>query len=143
VVCELSASHASDVTLEYARAYCGPRGAELVLVRVIDPASFGAPFRTGGGAAGTFGLIGALALARDVLRRQGLDARVVVRVGERGRVLEDERRRLGAERVITDADVPPDRCPRCGALHDPRAVHFCPRIHLERHRPARAEPNAA
>jgi hypothetical protein len=143
VVCELSAAPATEATLEHARAHCDSRGAELVVVWVIEPASFGPSLRQGGGGPGTFGLLGALALAREVLRRQGVDARVVVRIGERGRVLEDERRRLGAERVITAADVPPERCPRCGALHDNRAVHFCPRVHLERHRPAHVEPNVA
>jgi hypothetical protein len=114
-----------------------------VIVRVVEPQSIQAAPDAGGGGTGTWGLLGALALAREAVRRRGVDAEVVVRIGERGRVLEEERRAVAAERLITAADVPPERCPACGARYDARAVHLCPRVHLGRRRPAQAEPSAA
>jgi hypothetical protein len=143
VVCELSVSQAAEATLEYASSYCKARGAQLVVVRVVEPESLRATPLSGGGGPGTWGLVGAEALLREAVRMHGLDARVVVRIGERGRVLEEECRALGAERLITAADVPPDRCPACGALYDARAVHFCPRVHLDRREPDHIEPSAA
>ena len=131
VVCELSPSSPS-ATLEYASSYCRERRAELVIVCVLEPESFRSEVSGVGGAPGTWGVIGAVAPALEAARRQGVVARVVIRAGERGRVLEDERRANGAERVITAADVPPERCAACGARYDPRAVHFCPRVHLDR-----------
>ena len=127
VLCELDGSRAAEETLAYAIAYCDAHGAELVVVRVVDPTPLTAA--TPGSGSGTWGLLGASALLREAVRRHGFDARVVVRVGERGRILEEERRRHGAERVITATDVPPFRCPACGARYDGRAVHLCPRVH--------------
>jgi hypothetical protein len=141
VVCELGASSA-DATLEYASSYCKARGARLVVVRVVEPESLQSTYGQGGGP-GTFGLIGAEALVRDAVHRHGLDARVVVRFGERGSVLEEERLAAAAERVITASDVPPEWCPACGARYDARAVHFCPSVHLDRQLPAQARPSAA
>lgn len=140
VLCELSASSAAEATLEYAYSYCKARDYELVVLRVVDPELL--PSAPGGGP-GTFGLLGAMALALDAVRRHDPNARVVVRVGERGRVLEEERCRLGAERVITPADVPPERCPMCGARYDARALHFCPAAHRGPVRRADVEPSAA
>ena len=142
VVCELDPSSAS-ATLEYAGSYCRQRGAELVVVCVLQPESFRSTLPDGGGAPGTWGLIGAVAPALEAARRQGVAARVVIRTGERARALEDERRANGAERVITSADVPAARCASCGLRYDPRAVHFCPRVHLDRGRGERIESSAA
>jgi Tfp pilus assembly protein PilW len=140
VVCELDASTAASATLAYASAYCKAHSAELVVVRVVDPTSL-RPSSAGGGP-GIWGLLGAMALLREAVRSHGVDARVVVRIGERGRVLEEERLRLGAGRVITTTDVPPVRCPACGWRYDARAVHFCPRVHLGQGR-ASVESTAA
>ncbi len=142
VVCEVNGS-AAEATLEYAGSYCRERGARLVVVRVIEPESLRSSSPGEGGSPRTFGLIGAVALVREAVRRHGLDAQVIVRIGERGRILEEERMALGAERVITSADVPPERCPACGARYDARAVHFCPTIHLDRQRPRHVRPSAA
>ena len=143
VVCELSPSSGAEATLEYASSYCRARGAELVVVWVLEPETLGSRLPIGGGAPGTWGLIGAVALVHDAIRSQNIVARVVVRIGERGRVLEEERRALGAERVITASDVPAARCSSCGLRYDSRAVHFCPRTHLDRERGGRIETNAA
>lgn len=140
VLCELDGSRAAEETLAYAISYCDAQGAELVVVRVVDPTLL--TVATPGSGPGTWGLLGASALLREAVRSRGFDARVVVRVGERGRMLEEERRRHGAERVITAADVPPVRCPACGARYDGRAVHLCPRVHRRRRR-AGVEPSAA
>jgi hypothetical protein len=56
----------------------------------------------------------------------------VVRVGSASRVLEEERDRVGAEKIFTASDVPERRCPACGAREDARAVHFCPASHRVR-----------
>jgi hypothetical protein len=140
VVCALDGSGAAEETLAYAISYCDAHGAELVVVRVVDPSSL-VEAQTGSGP-GIWGLLGAAAALSEAVRSQGVKARVVVRVGERGRVLEEERLRLGAERVITATDRPPFRCPACGARYDARAVHFCPRAHVERRRAA-VESSAA
>jgi hypothetical protein len=141
VVCEVSGA-AMEATLEYASSYCKEHGARLVVVRVLEPESLQPIFPDGGGP-GVYGLLGAVALVREAVRRHGLDARVVVRIGERARVVEEEREAVAAERVITAADVPAERCPACGARYDARAVHFCPRVHLDRQRPEQAQPSAA
>jgi hypothetical protein len=142
VVCELGAS-STDATLEYASSYCKERGARLVVVRVVEPESLlPSSRRDAGSSPGTFGLLGAAALVREAVHRHGLEARVVVRFGERGSVLEEERLAASAERVITAADVPPQRCPACGARWDGRAVHFCPSVYLEQ-QPEPARPSAA
>jgi hypothetical protein len=60
----------------------------------------------------------------------------VVRIGERSRVLEEERAAVEAEKVFTFADVPVQRCAVCGARYDSRAVHYCPEVHLVRTRAA-------
>ena len=140
VVCEVDGSRAADETLTYAISYCEAHGAELVVVQVVDPSSLvGA---SAGSGPGVWGLLGATALLSEAVRSRGFDARVVVRLGERGRVLEEECRRHGAERVITATDVPPVRCPTCGARYDARAVHLCPRIHRTP-RLAGVQPSAA
>ena len=143
-ICELNGSPvAQAATLTHARSQCAAHGAELVILWVIEPASLVPPSVAGGGGPGTFGLIGVSAFVSDRLRSHAVDADLVIRIGERGRVLKDEATRLGAERVITAADVPPQRCAACGARYDARAVHFCPRAHLERHQTGRIEPAAA
>ena len=144
VICELSGSPAVQAaTLAHARSHCAAHGAKLVILLLIEPASLVPPSVAGGGGLGTFGLIGVSAFVSDRVRRHDAEADLVIRIGERGRVLEDEVTRLGAERVITAADVAPQRCAACGARYDDRAVHFCPRAHLERHQTGRVEPAAA
>ena len=127
VVCHVDASSTAAAVVKEAGAYCRQRDAELVLVWVLEPSSLhpAMPFSTG--EAGTWGFSGVAAVALEHVRREGIRARVVVRIGDRDTVLEEERRAAGAERVFTRADL------RSGG----RAVSLRPS------RSTRLEPKAA
>jgi hypothetical protein len=109
----------------------------------VDPDLFGTTRPGETGAIGTWGPVSAPELALRLVRGTGVAARAVVRIGERNRVLEEERRALGAERVFAASDVPVVRCPACDARYDPRGVHFCPSVHLGAPEIPRSEPRAA
>lgn len=130
VVAEMNASADAAEIVRTAISYCQQHDAELVIVWVVDPDLFGMTRPGETGAIGTWAPVSAPELALRLVRGTGVAARAVVRIGERSRVLEEERRALGAERVFTAADVPVVRCPVCDARHDPRGVHFCPSVHL-------------
>jgi hypothetical protein len=130
VVAEMNASAGAAEIVRTAISYCQEHDAELVIVWVIDPDLFGSTRPGETGAIGTWGPLSAPELALRLARGTGVAARAVVRIGERSRVLEEERQALGAEKVFTAADVPVVRCPVCDARYDPRGVHSCPRAHL-------------
>jgi hypothetical protein len=132
VVCEMNASSASTTVVDAAISHCRERGAELVVVWVVDPATFGSQVPAGPAPAGLWGLVGADAPMRDRLRDVGIVVDAVVRIGNADRVLEEERVRFGADEIFTATDVPVRRCPACGAREDARAVHFCPASHRVR-----------
>ncbi len=143
VVAELNASAGAAEIVRTAISYCHEHDAELVIVWVVDPDRFGTTRPGGTGAIGTWAPVSAPELALRLVRGTGVAARAVVRFGERSRVLEEERRALGAERVFTAADVAVVRCPVCDARYDPRGVHFCPSLHLRPAEIPRTEPRAA
>lgn len=136
IVCEMNASAGAEALLQAAISYCRERNAELVVVWVLHPVLFQSPFPGAVGAPGTWGLAGARSRMLELARSEGIVASTVFRIGERSRVLEEEREAFGAEKIFTSSDVPVRRCPLCGARDDPRAVHFCPKVH-------RAEARAA
>jgi hypothetical protein len=137
VIAEMNAAAGASEIVRTALAYCQEHDAELVVVWVVDPALLRSPYSRGTGAVGTWGLVGPLGSALGLVRGQGVRARAVVRVGERSRVLEEERAALGPAKVFTFADVPVPRCPACGARLDPRGIHHCPTLHLDRTRARR------
>jgi hypothetical protein len=143
VIAEMNANSGASEIVRTALAYCQEHDAELVVVWVVDPALLRAPYPQGTGAVATWGLVGPLGSALGLVRGQGVTARAVVRVGERSRVLEEERAALGAGKVFTFADVPVPRCPACGARHDARGIHHCPALHLDRTRARRPSRPAA
>jgi hypothetical protein len=104
VVCHVDASSTSATLLNVAGAYCRKRDAELLLVWVIEPSSFGPAHPRSSSGPAIWGLSGAVALALERARREGVEARTVVRIGDPGIVLEEERRAVGAVRVFTRAD---------------------------------------
>ena len=106
VVCHVDASSTAAAVVKEACACCRRRDAELVLVWVLEPSSLHPTMSFPIGEAGIWGFSGAAALARELIRREGIPARVVVGIGDRDTVLEEERRAAGAERVFTRADVP-------------------------------------
>ena len=106
VVCHVDASSAAAAVLKEAGAYCRQPDAELLLVWVLEPSALHATMPFSMAEAGVWGLSGAAAVALGLVRREGIPARVVVRIGDRDTVLEEERRAAGAERVFTRADVP-------------------------------------
>ncbi len=138
VICEVDISAASDATIEAALTYCRRRGAEVLFLWVLEPRIFSSPFPGSAGATGTWGLPWTLRRAVERAREQGVAASSIVRVGQRERVLEAERETAGAEAVFPAAHKIA-RCPLCHARYDPRAVHFCPTVHL----PPRKPPAAA
>lgn len=106
VVCHVDASSTAAAVMKAAGAYCRRRNAELIVVRVLEPSSFHpSPLPVSAGGTGIWGISGAAAAALELARREGITARAVVRFGDPGRVLEEERRTVGAERVFTRADV--------------------------------------
>ena len=127
VVCHVDASSTAAAVVKAAGSYCRQRDAELLVVWVLAPSSFTTPLPLSAGGTGIWGLTGAAAAALELARREGITARAVVRIGDPGRVLEEERRAVGAERVFTRADVPSGG----------RAVSVGPR------RSTRLEPRAA
>ena len=124
VVCHADASTTAAAIVEAAGSYCRQRDAELIVVWVLEPSSFGPSLSFSACEAGIWGLLGAVATALELGRRQGITARAVVRFGDPGHVLEEERRAARAERVFTRADV------------------LEPAVHL-RSTPARLESDAA
>ncbi|HET9286143.1 MAG TPA: hypothetical protein VFO26_01180 [Gaiella sp.] len=143
VVAEMNASAGAPEIVRTAISYCQEHDAELVIVWVVEPDLFGATCRGESWGIGAWGTVSAPQLALRLVRGTGVAARAVVRIGERNRVLEEERRAHGAERVFTAADVPVVRCPVCRGRLDPRGVHFCPRVHLGSAETPRTEPRAA
>lgn len=136
IVCEMNASAGAEALLQGAISHCRERNAELVVVWVLDPVLFQSPFPGVTGAPGTWGFVGARSRTLELARSEGIVASTVFRTGERSRVLEEEREAFGAEKIFTSSDVPVRRCPLCGARDDPRAVHFCPKVHLSQERAA-------
>ena len=104
VVCQADASTTAAVVVRAASSYCRRRNAELVIVWVLEPSSLRptAPYSAIG--TGTWGLAGAVALALGLARKEGIAARAVVRIGDAGKLLDEERRALGAEQVFTRTD---------------------------------------
>jgi hypothetical protein len=105
VVCQVDASSPAASVVNVAGAYCRQRDAELVLVWVLEPSSFQPSLPFPAGATGIWGLAGVAGVALELARREGIIARAVVRIGDPDRVLEEERRAAGAERVFSRADV--------------------------------------
>ena len=105
VVCHVDASSTAAAVVSAAGSYCRQRNAELVAVWVLETSSFRQIAPSSAGGTGTWGLSGAAAAALELARREGVTARAVVRIGDLGSVLEEERRAVGAERVFTRADV--------------------------------------
>ena len=105
VVCHVDASSMAATIVKVAGAYCRQREAELVLVWVIEPSSFGPALPHAASTPGIWGVSGAVAAALALARVEGLAARACVRIGEPRIVLDEERRALGAERVFTRADA--------------------------------------
>jgi len=136
IVCEMNASAGADAILQAATSYCRERNAELVVVWVLDPVLFQSSVPGVTGAPGVWGLVGARSRMLELARSEGIVASTVFRTGERSRVLEEERKACGAEKIFTSSDVPVKRCPLCGARDDSRAVHFCPKVHLTEGRAA-------
>jgi hypothetical protein len=93
---------------------------------VLEPSSFQPTLPSSAGGTGIWGLAGAAAVALDLARKEGVVARVVVRIGDARRILDEETRATGAERVLTAADVPVE-----------------PAAHRRRSRAARLESHAA
>ena len=126
VVCHVDASSAAAAIVKAAGSYCRERDAELIVVWVLEPSSFRRTFPGSAGEMGIWGLSGVAAVALELARKERIAARVVVRIGDAGRVLDEERRAAGAERVFTAADVPVEAA-----------------VHRRRSQPARLESNAA
>ena len=105
VVCHVDASSTAAAIVKEAGAYCRQRDAELVLVWVLEPSSLHPTMPLSVPEAGVWGFSGAAGVALELARAEGVDARVVVRIGDRDTVLEEERRAAGAERVFTRTDV--------------------------------------
>lgn len=105
VVCHVDASSTAAAIVKAAGSYCRERDAELVVVWVLEPSSFHTTLPCTAGETGIWGLSGAAAVALELARKEGIAARVVVRIGDAGRVVDEERRASGAERVFTAADV--------------------------------------
>lgn len=105
VVCHVNPSSTAAAVVKEAGAYCRQHYAELVLVWVLEPSSLHPAMPLSVGEAGVWGFSGAAAVALELARAEGVDARAVVRIGDRETVLEEERRAAGAERVFTRADV--------------------------------------
>jgi hypothetical protein len=105
VVCLVDASSTAAAIVKAAASYCRRRDAELVLVWVLEPSSFRPTLPCSAGGTGIWGVSGAAAVARDLARKEGVVARLVVRIGDAGRVRDEERRSPGAERVFTAADL--------------------------------------
>ncbi len=127
IVCEVNASSKSRDVLEAAVSYCRERDVDLVVVWVVNPIELQPA--TGAGMPGTWGLVGVHATMVEQLRDEGVVVASSLRIGDPNSVLEEERERCGAEWIFTATDVPVRRCPACGALDDPRGVHFCPTQH--------------
>jgi hypothetical protein len=140
IVCGLTPSSAGDALLRAAVAHCREHDSELVVVWIVDPAAFRSPLALAGGL-GAWSLVGAWSGTLELARREGLVASTVFRFGEPNRVLQEERRAFGAEKVFTSADAPVRRCPHCGWREDGRAPHLCPKVHLDR--PAAPVPSRA
>jgi hypothetical protein len=126
IVCRADASSTAAANLKAAGSYCRRRDAELVVVWVLEPSTLRPTLPCSAGGTGIWGLSGASAVALDLVREQGVAARMVVRIGDAGRVLDEERQLVGAERVFTAADVPVE-----------------PAVHLHRSRRATLESDAA
>ena len=124
VVCHVDASSTAAAVVNEAAAYCRHHEAELVLVWVLEPSSLHSTMSFPTGAAGIWGFSGAAALALELVRREGIPARAVVRIGDRDTVLEEERRAAGAERVFTPSDVP---CGRAVSLRPSRSTKLEPK----------------
>jgi universal stress protein family protein len=105
VVCHVDASSTAAAVVRAAGSYCRERDAELVVVWVLEPSSFQPTLPGSAGGMGIWGLAGAAAVALELAHREGVAARALVRIGDAARVLEDERRAVGAERAFTRADV--------------------------------------
>ena len=119
VMCHVDASSMAATIVSVAGAYCRQRDAELVLVWVIEPSSFGPDRPHPSSGAGIWGLSGAVAAALELARDEGVAARAVVRIGEPRVVLDEERRALGADRLFTRADAASSG--RAVSLHPRRA----------------------
>ena len=106
VVCQVDASSTAAAVVEEAGAYCRQRDAELVLVWVLEPSSFRPDLPLSVAEAGIWGLVGAVA-SRTRACSPGRHPRRGRSSGSAtpSRVLEEERRAAGAERVFTRADV--------------------------------------
>jgi hypothetical protein len=105
VVCLVDASSTAAAIVKAASSYCRQRDAELVVVWVLEPSSFRPTLPCSAAEAGIWGLSGAVAVALELARQEGIAARAVVRIGDAGSVLDEERRAVGVERVFTRADV--------------------------------------
>lgn len=136
IVCEMNASAGAEALLRAAISYCRERDAQLVVVWILDPVLFQSSLPGVTGAPGMWGLVGARSRMIELARSEGVVASTVFRIGEGSRVLEEERVAFGAAKIFTASDVPVRRCPLCGALDDPRAVHFCPKAHRTQARAA-------
>lgn len=139
IVCEIDASTRAEDLVGDAIAACVEQGAELHVVWVLEPMLFGSPFPGSPGAVGTFGLPVVLHTAVERARERGIPVSSAIRVGEREVVLRRETEATGTVAVFRlddgatqgrQAEETIVRCPDCGWRFDPRAVHFCPRVHL-------------
>jgi hypothetical protein len=81
---------------------------------VLEPSLLHATLPGWAGGPGIWGLAGAAAGALELARREGVAARAVVRIGDAERVLEEERRAVGAERAFIRADVAVEPAVRSG-----------------------------
>ena len=121
VVCHVDASSTAAAVVKAAGSYCRQRDAELLVVWVLEPSSFHpTPLPLSAGGTGIWGLSGAAAAALELAQREGITARAVVRIGDPGRVLEEERRAAGAEPVFTRADVGVERAAVVGPIRTVR-----------------------
>jgi nucleotide-binding universal stress UspA family protein len=140
ILCELDASKRADELLHDAIAMCEEHGAELYVVWVLEPTLFRSPFPGASGAVGAFGLPHVLRTAIERARERGIPATSAVRIGDREVVLRQEARATraqsifridGAKRDAASTAVEVVRCPHCGWRLDARAVHLCPKVHLD------------
>jgi hypothetical protein len=140
VLCELDASKRADELLHDAISMCEEHGAELYVVWLLEPRHFRSPFPGAGGAVGAFGLPRVLATAIERARERGIPARSAIRIGDREVVLRQEARATRTQEIFridgtkrdtasTAAEVV--RCPQCDWRVDARAVHLCPKEHLD------------
>jgi hypothetical protein len=141
ILCELDASTQAEELLGDAIAMCEEHGAELYVVWVLEPGIFGSPFSVSPGAAGAFGLPHVLRSAIERARERGIPATSAVRIGEREVVLRREAQSTRADSIFrldgamsrsTAKDTEIVRCPHCGWRLDARAVHLCPKVHLDK-----------